>query len=154
MENIPKEDNLNYSSDKNILKLINNETIYYSGNIIKVNDKEKSQERILILTDKAIYNIKKKELKRRFELSNIIGITISPSTNEFVVHGGEAEYDYHYLSKDKLFLIVYLIIKLAELNYNNFIKIMEIEGKSIKNYITNKAEKKKNPKLTKMDENL
>ena len=154
MDNLPKEDNLNYTSDKNILKIINNETIYYSGNIIKVNDKEKSQERVLLITDKAIYNIKKKELKRRFELNNIIGITISPSTNEFVIHGGEAEYDYHYLSKDKLFLIVYLITKLAEQNYKNFIKLMEIEGKSIKNYITNKVEKKKNPKLTKMDEKL
>lgn len=105
--------------------------------------KKKSQERILLITDKAIYNIKKKELKRRFELNNIIGITISPSTNEFVIHGGEAEYDYHYLSKDKLFLIVYLITKLTEINYNKYIKIMEIEGKSIKNYITNKVEKRK-----------
>ena len=65
MDNLPKADKLNYSSDKNMLKIVNNETIYYSDNILKVNDKEKCQERILVITDKAIYNIKKKELKRR-----------------------------------------------------------------------------------------
>lgn len=48
MDNLPKEDNLNYTSDKNILKIINNETIYYSGNIIKVNDKEKKSRKNII----------------------------------------------------------------------------------------------------------
>ena len=67
-----------------------------------------SQDRHLILTNKAVYNFKKGELKRRIELSVILGVSISKYTDEFVVHGQEAEYDYHFVSSKRNIICVNL----------------------------------------------
>ena len=57
-----------------------------------------SQERAIILTNKALYNFKKAGLKRRIDYKNIKGVTVSKLTDEFVVHCIEAEHDYDYIS--------------------------------------------------------
>jgi len=57
-----------------------------------------SQERNIIITNKAIYNFKKTSLKRRIDFNVIKGITISKLTDEFVVHCIDAEHDYDYIS--------------------------------------------------------
>ena len=81
----------------------------YSSYIIKINHKGKEQKRILIISDKAIYNvgeatnIKKSplgKLKRRIQLTQIHAITISCISDEFVLHAPN-EYDYHYKSDEK-----------------------------------------------------
>ena len=53
-------DLLNWANDKEILALIKGEKLYYSDIITKVNHYGMSQERSIILTDKALYNMKKK----------------------------------------------------------------------------------------------
>ena len=45
--------------------------------------------------------MKKKELKRRIPYKEILGISYSNISNEFVIHGNR-QYDYHYNSKDKI----------------------------------------------------
>ena len=64
-----------------------------------------SQERNIVITNKAIYNLKKKSnffpnlaLKRRIDISLIRGLSISKITDEFVIHGNDVEYDYDYVS--------------------------------------------------------
>jgi len=57
-----------------------------------------SQERNIILTNKAIYNFKKQTLKRRIDFKSIKGVTVSKLTDEFVVHCVDAEHDYDYIS--------------------------------------------------------
>ena len=52
-------DRLSLQDDKSILKLIKKETLLYSDKLIKVNRYGASQERNLLITDKAIYNLKK-----------------------------------------------------------------------------------------------
>eukprot|EP01084_Bolivina_argentea_P077647 140883_1 len=85
------------------------EKLVYSNKIIKINHKGKEQQRLLLITDKAIYNIgegtniKKGplgKLKRRIELYQIHAITVSSISDEFVLHAPN-EYDYHYKSIDK-----------------------------------------------------
>ena len=71
MEIIPVHDNLKFSKDSNILKIVNDEKIFYSGKIIKFNNYSVGQERNFIITSKAIYNLKKFSLKRRFEIKSI-----------------------------------------------------------------------------------
>lgn len=60
MKQSDKHDYLDYANDKDILKMIKGETLLFSDKIIKINRYNMSQERNIIVTDKAIYNLKKK----------------------------------------------------------------------------------------------
>ena len=88
-------DNLKFANDKDVKKVVNNEEIYFSHEVIKINRKNDNQVRNLVITNKALYNLKKKSLKRRIDLSIVQGITLSSISHEFVIHGSD-EYDYHY----------------------------------------------------------
>jgi len=48
-------DNLNLASNKSFMKQLNNETIYFSGNIQKINRSNKTQDRYILITNKNYY---------------------------------------------------------------------------------------------------
>jgi hypothetical protein len=73
----------NYTIKNNITR---EEEIQYSDKITKINNRGWKQERNIIITDKAIYNLKKMTLKRRIDFKTIMGITINQPTDEFVIH--------------------------------------------------------------------
>ena len=150
MEKIKNFDNLNISKDKEILKQLDNEKIFFSDIIVKINQIGKNQERIFILTNKHVYNFKKKTLKRKIPLSSILGLSYSSISNEFIIHGKNEYYDYSYLSQSKL-IIIYLITLICQEFENIDMQICEINEKSLKNYVTHERDKKKNKQATKMD---
>ena len=59
MTNLQAFDLLNYGEDKDIQKMLGKEKIYYSDYITKINHYGMSQERVILLTDQAVYNLKK-----------------------------------------------------------------------------------------------
>jgi hypothetical protein len=62
--------------------------------VTKINRKDKPQERILVVTNKAVYNLSKsKKLKRRIDVTKVDAITVSTMSDEWVIHSF-AEYDY------------------------------------------------------------
>ena len=150
MEKIKKFDNLNLSKDKDILKLLDKEKIYYSEDIIKINQSGKNQERIFLLTNKNIYNLKKKTLKKKLSLTSIIGISYSSLSNEFIIHGNNDQYDYYYISENKIIIICLIILLYQELE-DIIIPICEINEKCLKLYSTSEKDKKRNSQNTKMD---
>ena len=150
MDVIQVHDFLNVKEDNKLLSLLKNEKVYYSDVITKINHYGLSQERSIILTDTALYNMKKKEMKRRIPYKEILGISYSNISNEFVVHGNKAQYDYHYNSQDKNLIISFIIFFYDEQN-NSQIKLCEISEKSLKNFVTRKKEKQKDLSYTKMD---
>jgi len=152
MEVIQVHDLLNIKEDNIILDVLKNEKVYYSNVITKINHYGLSQERSIILTDVALYNMKKKELKRRIPYKEILGITLSNITNEFVIHGNNSQYDYHYNSQDKN-LIISLIIFFYDEDNNSQIKLCEVPEKSLKNFVTRKKEKQKDRNYSRMDTN-
>ena len=152
MDVIQVHDLLNINEDNEILSLLKNEKVYYSDVITKINKYALSQERSIILTNVALYNMKKKELKRRIPYKEILGISYSSVSNEFVIHGNKSQYDYHYNSKDKN-LIISLIIFFYDEENNTQMKLCEIPEKSLKNFVTLKKEKQKDCTYTKMDTN-
>ena len=90
-------DFLKYSKDYKITNNITrDEEILFSDKIKKINKKGWNQDRNIILTDKAIYNLKKTQLKRRIDYKTIIGITVSKISDEFVIHCEDIDYDYHF----------------------------------------------------------
>ena len=151
MEELVVNDVLNWMNDPEIKEIIKDEKIYYTDLINKINHYGMSQERAIMLTDKALYNMKKKSLKRKIPYNLVRGITYSKLTNEFVVHGNVAEYDYDYISNDREALMC-LIAVLYKNSVQKNITICAVQDKTLKNYVTGKKEKKKENTYSKMDE--
>lgn len=62
-------------------QLSHNETVYFSGNVTKFNRMDWKQERLFIVTNLAIYNIKKTKIQRRIAIKDIDGVTKSTDPN-------------------------------------------------------------------------
>ena len=62
MSEIKEYDLLSWADDKDIKNLINGEKIYYSDFISKISRFGLTNERIILLTDKGLYNMKNKSL--------------------------------------------------------------------------------------------
>ena len=150
MDSFKITDSLNFANDKEIQEIIKDEKLYFSGMITKINHYGMSQERSIILTDKALYNMKKKTLRRKISYQDIRGITYSKLTFEFVIHGNDDEYDYQYISQDRNLIICFIAIFYQQVAFKP-IQICEVEEKTLKNYVTQKKEKKKDNSFTKMD---
>lgn len=60
MESISGDDHLGFGVDEEIKKIILDEKALYSDKIIKINRYDMSQERNILVTNKAVYNFKKK----------------------------------------------------------------------------------------------
>ena len=137
----------NYSIKNNITR---DEEIQFSDNVNKVNKNGWKQKRILLITDKAVYNLKKKnELKRRINYKTIMGITLSKQSDEFVIHCEDIDYDYHYISPKKK-MIVEIIAKNYQIIKEEDLKLFELNIKNLNTFVTTKKEKEKQQKLTRM----
>jgi len=101
-------DDLNLFNNPSIDKMLEkngeeNEIVNYSRNVTKINRKGKEQTRTLLITNKAVYNLlpkKYSKYKRRIPLKDIVQVTVSTSSDEFVLHV-PGEYDYNFKSEDK-----------------------------------------------------
>ena len=54
------KDHLNFRNDKNIIQIIGNDELLLSDKIIKINRYGLSQERNILVTNRNIYNLKKR----------------------------------------------------------------------------------------------
>lgn len=79
------------------------EQVKFSDMMVKINRRDKPQERVILITDKAMYNLIPSDLskcKRRIPLALIDSVTVSEVSDEFVVHV-PGEYDYRMMSLRK-----------------------------------------------------
>ena len=136
----------NYTLKNNITR---EEEIQFSDKITKINSHGWKQERNIIITDKAIYNLKKLTLKRRIDFKTIIGITLSKISDEFVIHCNDIDYDYHYISPRKK-IIVEILAKNYQLVIEDELKLFEFALKSLSTFVTSKKEKEKQKNSTRM----
>ena len=143
-------DYLKFENDKDIHKLIENEKLLFSAQVTKINRNNEKQERNFLITDKGIYNLKKKTLKRKMCFSIIMGITVSSLTNEFVIHGSDNEYDYNYISEKRRIIIQIISAAFFTLTKSK-IKFCEMKEESLKDYVTLKKEKKTDATFTRMN---
>ena len=123
--------------------------IKFSDKISKINKYGFKQERNILITDKAIYNLKKTLLKRRVDFRKIDGITVSKISDEFVIHCKDIDYDYHFISPRRKTIIeiiskFYIIINQKEL------QLFELNIKSLSAYVTTKKEKEKRKNSSKI----
>lgn len=103
-------DYLKLRNDKNVKKMLkkvgdnypNPEIIELSTKLLKINRKGKEQQRVLMLTNKAIYNIKPNKLgscQRRIIMGAVASITSALKSQEFTINV-PTEYDYRYKASD------------------------------------------------------
>eukprot|EP01006_Ploeotia_vitrea_P041700 TRINITY_DN66564_c12_g2_i1.p1 TRINITY_DN66564_c12_g2~~TRINITY_DN66564_c12_g2_i1.p1 ORF type:complete len:537 (+),score=332.58 TRINITY_DN66564_c12_g2_i1:161-1771(+) len=106
-----KEDHLSLSGHASVAKMLNKhgqntptrEVVVFSDFVIKINRRDKEQTRVMLVTDKAIYNLMPNDYgkcKRRIDITKIGGITASNISDEFVLHVPD-EYDYRFKSAKK-----------------------------------------------------
>jgi len=104
---------------------LNTENIILSAKLVKINHVNKKQERILLLTDKNLYNLLPNEsflglfsrIKRKISYKDVIGMTVSRFGSEFAVHV-EKEHDYRFSSPNLKLKIVETLVDI----YCNFHK--------------------------------
>ena len=135
-----------YSIKNNITR---DEEIQFSDKIYKVNKYGWKQERNIIITDKAIYNLKKNTLKRRIDFKTILGITINKQTDEFVIHCSDLDYDYQYISHH-IKTIIEIVAKYYELVNEQELKLFEMNIKNLNTFVTTKKEKEKQKNFSHM----
>lgn len=80
--------------------LVNNEKIYFSALLTKYNDFGFRQDRVIVITINAVYNLKKNAIQRRIPLEKLEALSLSTMSSEFLIHVKD-EYDYRFLSYDK-----------------------------------------------------
>ena len=134
-------DFLNFSKDNTInSNITRGERIEFSDKILKINKYGFKQERNIIISDKAIYNLKKKALKRRIELKVVQGITLSKVSDEFVIHCCDDDYDYRYISPKKK-TIVEILAKYYFNVMGEELKLFELNVGNLSTFVTSKKEK-------------
>jgi hypothetical protein len=78
MKDLEKYDKMGVRQNSEILDNLNkDEIVYFSGNVTKFNRMEWKQERLFLVTNLAVYNIKKTKVQRKIPIKFIDGITKS-----------------------------------------------------------------------------
>lgn len=116
LEDVPLKEDENYDrldmkGNKDCMKMLESqssltEMVVYSNNLKKINKRGVEQERILLITDRAVYNLMPKnpgKCKRRIPIEDIGALSLATLSHEFVLHVPN-EYDYRFksLEKDKI----------------------------------------------------
>lgn len=151
MKDLEGYDTMNIRTIPEITKqLKKDENIYFSNNVTKYNRMEWKQERLFVITNLAIYNIKKNKVKRRIAIKDIDGVTKSTDKKcfEFVVHV-EIDYDYRYLAKERVRDDIIFVLK--HVYYNMHKRNLHVYGVAyphLKDFTTSKKDAQK--KISKM----
>ena len=126
------------------MALLQGEKIIFADKVKKTNMFEWTQERILVLTTVGLYNIHKKEVKRKIMIEDIGGLTktVPPSkAMEFTVHV-PIKYDYRY-SSQKREEIIELLKKLYIIVKEKNCPIFHTTKKDVKEFTTTESDMKK-----------
>ena len=149
------DDRLDFESNANIKERLGDENIVFSDTVTKIATDRlfgKSQERKMLITNQAIYNIKgDSEIKRRIRIEDIRGITISKTSDQFIVHCNQHEYDYLYVSKSRK-KIIKVLQNLYEAVSGKDLLFCQKDDKDISKYVTGKKERRKSVNLFKIGE--
>jgi len=135
-EKIEIRDEFNFICNKNYSKVVKkDETLYWSGECLKINKVDKRQNRVFLITSKRVVNIGNqtnffskifsKLVKRQLYIDKICAITYSMISNNFVLHL-PSEYDY-FLCTSKKDDFIETITKIKQNNKEDPLKFYLIE---------------------------
>jgi len=143
-----KADRLSLASNSDVAKMLKKngtgvETVVFSDFVIKINKREKEQTRVILITNKATYNLKPNNYgscQRRIAHTNLVAITASKISDEFVIHIPD-EYDYRFKSakKDKICEVLAVVHKEANGDKKVKLPITYIDQPDLKDMAITKA---------------
>jgi len=143
-----KADRLSLASNADVAKMLKKngqgtETVVFSDFVIKINKREKEQTRVILITNKATYNLKPNNYgncQRRIAHTNLVAITASKISDEFVIHIPD-EYDYRFKSakKDKICEVLAMVHKEANGDKKIKLPITYIDQPDLKDMAITKA---------------
>ena len=139
------DDQLNLKNNQKIKKYIEGEEVLFSCHIIKKTLNVLFQKTIginLLITNKSVYNLKGTSIERKIDFENIVAITISNKSDEFIIHGINNEYDHLYISKDRKKIIKILQNAFNALTGRNLLFSIKDE-KNIDKFVIKKKKKRK-----------
>ncbi|ETO20739.1 hypothetical protein RFI_16479 [Reticulomyxa filosa] len=133
-----------YEEKKNILskfeKKTHGEYLIFSEKLVKINNKGKKQDRVLLITNKAIYNTKPGKYgksQRRIPITEVGMVTVSTTSPEFVFHV-PSQYDYHMASRNKTVIADKLAELYSKLKDGEELLIIQSELKHLKDLVLSK----------------
>lgn len=145
IESLGVQDLIGFMQDPALVNLLGGEQLLFADKVKKTNMYEWTQERTLVITDKAIYNVHKKAVKRTIQIKEIGGMTKtvppSKSTTEFTVHV-PSEYDYRFLS-NRRDQIMKILKTLYFLQHGKNCPVFGVPAKDLKEYTTTEKDMKK-----------
>ena len=152
LNKIVPEDNLGIENILIIKQELGNEKIYYSTNIKKINFGffTKIQERSFLITNIAVYNIKGTEIRKRLKIEDILGISYSTQSQQFIIHMNENEYDYVFLSPKRKKIVKFLQYLHKNIKCEDLLFCLRNES-NLKCFVVSKKERENNPYLFKID---
>jgi len=152
LNKIVPEDNLGIAEIYCIMKNMGNEKNYYSGSIkkIKFGLVMKIQERTLLITNKAVYNIKENEIKRRMKIEDIIGISYSTRSEQFIIHMNKNDYDFLCISPERKKIVKILQYFHKKIKLEDLLFCLRNEY-NIRKYVVPRKERLLNPNLFKIN---
>jgi len=107
LEKMKVHDFIDYRKEP-IIQTAESEMVIFADKVKKINQYEWTQERTILITSDALYNINKKDLRRRVNIDKISGVTktIPPSKSllEFTIHVSNGD-DLRYLTCKKELII-------------------------------------------------
>ena len=152
---VEPEDNLGIANNPALKNNLGEEQIYFSDKMQKKTVEglfSKTQERIFVVTDLAIYNIKVNEIKRRIKIEDLKGITVSKTSNQFIIHCNQNEYDYLYIYPKRK-KIVKMLQSVYENKTSKDLLFCQKNDKDLSKFVVTKKERTKSPYLSKIEQN-
>ena len=147
------EDNELIFENKNMKNIFSsNESILFSNKITKIR-KNTEEDRIIVITDLFLYNLRNKKFSNKIDLRNITGVTVSKISDEFIVHHCEIEDDFHYISNKRNFILE-ILARVFYFQTKRKIDLSIIDKDRLDEYVTQKGDKKSNKGKTKFDPNF
>ena len=151
-------DKLDFQNNPNVKAKIGDEEVYYSDKIIKNNSQSnlfdtffsKNQQKILAITDLAVYHFKGTEIERRIIIDDLKAITISTFSNQFILHCNQNEYDILYKYENRKILIK-ILNNLYQRKTGKTLLFCKKYEKDLLKYVVTCKERRKNPYLYKIE---
>jgi myosin I len=96
---------------RSILSKHGDQRVVFMDEVDKINRKYKTQSRVLMLTDQAVYNLGHGNfsLKRRIPIADITAVSLSPKADSFIVLHVPSSYDYVYVCERKTEFLTALV---------------------------------------------
>ncbi|KAJ3435426.1 hypothetical protein M0812_19614 [Anaeramoeba flamelloides] len=117
----------NKKNIQNMMKKNRDSRIVFCDTIAKINKRNKVQERVLLITNRNIYNLDPSSYKllRKIEINKLTAITMSTLPDNFFVLGVRDEYDYLIVSSRKTEILSCIIDCCKRLSHIVEIRFMD-----------------------------